>query len=242
MSQPTAGVVVDFPLHGVWTVERTPAHRVPSHGTDLFAQRFAYDFIRTDERRGVHPHPGSRLRWLTIGGPTHEHYAWGQPVHAALAGRVVAAHDGVTERRWLHPLVETGAVLSITRTVRRASDGGTPIDPASIAGNHVIVDSGDTCALYAHLSPGSVGVRVDDQVAAGQPLGRVGHSGNSTAPHLHFQLMDGPDPLTAAGVRPRFAAYDVWRGDRWERVERGEPDRWERIRRRDPGTVGSEQR
>ncbi len=230
MSEATTSVVVDFPLRGVWIVERTPAHRVPSHGTDAFAQRFAYDFIRTDERQGVHPHPGSRPRWLAIGGPTYDHYAWGQPVHAALAGRVIAAHDGVPERRWLHPLVEAWTVLRKTRSVRRATRNGTPIDPASIAGNHVIVASGDTCALYAHLSPGSVEVRADDEVTAGQPLGRVGHTGNSTAPHLHFQLMDGPHPLTATGVRPRFVAYDVWRDGRWQRVELGEPGRWDLVR------------
>ena len=36
-----------------------------------------------------------------------------------------------------------------------------------------------------------------ERVVAGQRLAQVGHSGNSTAPHLHFQLMDGPDYLTA---------------------------------------------
>ena len=56
--------VVDFPLRGEWTVERTPAHRIPSHGTDILGQRYAYDFIRTNERAGSHVHPAGRLRWL----------------------------------------------------------------------------------------------------------------------------------------------------------------------------------
>jgi hypothetical protein len=41
-------VVVDFPLDGEWLVERTPAHRIPSHGTDALGQRFAYDLVRAD--------------------------------------------------------------------------------------------------------------------------------------------------------------------------------------------------
>ena len=53
MGELDAAVVVDLPLRGgEWTVGRTPAHRIPSHGTDLFGQRFAFDFVRTDHRHG----------------------------------------------------------------------------------------------------------------------------------------------------------------------------------------------
>jgi hypothetical protein len=66
------------------------------------------------------------------------------------------------------------------------------------AGNHVIVQIiPDAWAAYAHLRPGSVTVRVGERVTAGRQLGRLGSSGNSTAPHLHFQLSDGPDVLTS---------------------------------------------
>src|ERR671916_1245805 len=91
--------VVDFPLRGEWTVERTPAHRIPSHGTDVFGQRYAYDFIRTDDRPGAHVHAAGSLRWSLIGGRTQDCYGWGQPVHAAADGVVITAVDGVPERR-----------------------------------------------------------------------------------------------------------------------------------------------
>ncbi len=61
-------VVVEFPLRGEWSVERTPARRIPSHGTDLLGQRFAYDLVRTDHRPGFHLHPAGTLRLLLIGG------------------------------------------------------------------------------------------------------------------------------------------------------------------------------
>jgi murein DD-endopeptidase MepM/ murein hydrolase activator NlpD len=75
-----------------------------------------------------------------------------------------------------------------------------------------------------------VAVREGQQVSAGDVIGRVGHTGNSTAPHLHFQLMDGPDPMAAHGLPCAFAAYDVQRGEAWERVERAIPAKADRIR------------
>jgi hypothetical protein len=79
------------------------------------------------------------------------------------------------------------------------------------------------------LTPGSVAVTSGRRVRAGEVLGRVGHTGNSTAPHLHFHLMDAPDPLQAAGIPCAFAAYLVERGGQWQRVERGIPHRRQRI-------------
>ena len=218
-------VVVELPLRGEWLVERTPADRIPSHGTDLFGQRYAYDLVRTDQRHGARVHPAGTLRWLLVGGRTGDSYGWGQPVHAASDGVVVRVVDGVPERQWLHPVRE--AWWALRTTVRVARHG---LDPARLAGNHVITVTGGTYALYAHLTPGSVAVTSGQEVHAGEVLGRVGHSGNSTAPHLHFQLMDSPDPLQATGVPCAFAAYLVERDGQWRRVERGIPHRRERIR------------
>jgi murein DD-endopeptidase MepM/ murein hydrolase activator NlpD len=93
----------------------------------------------------------------------------------------------------------------------------------------VIIGTGGTYALYAHLAAGSVVVSRGQQVGAGEVIGQVGHTGNSTAQHLHFQLMDSADPLQARGVPCAFTAYLVDREGRWQRVERGIPERRERI-------------
>jgi murein DD-endopeptidase MepM/ murein hydrolase activator NlpD len=54
--------------------------------------------------------------------------------------------------------------------------------------------------MYAHLQPGSFKVRVGDRVKAGQVLAKLGNSGQSDAPHLHFQLVDANSILAAEGV------------------------------------------
>ena len=217
-------VVVELPLRGEWSVERTPADRIPSHGTDLLGQRYAYDLVRTDHRRGFHVHPAGTVRFLLTGGRTRDCYGWGEPVHAVSDGVIVQAVDGVAERQRLHPVRESW--VAVTTTVRFARRG---LDPAGLAGNHVITETAGTYALYAHLAPGSVAVARGQQVRAGEVLGRVGHTGNSTAPHLHFHLMDSADPLRARGIPCAFAAYLVERDGQWQRVERGIPHRRERI-------------
>jgi murein DD-endopeptidase MepM/ murein hydrolase activator NlpD len=63
-------------------------------------------------------------------------------------------------------------------------------------------------ALYAHMQPGSLRVKVGDHVRRGQVIGLLGNSGNSTEPHVHFQIADGPSFLTSEG-EPYAMTFDV---------------------------------
>lgn len=64
---------------------------------------------------------------------------------------------------------------------------------------HVINGVGYT-SVYGHMQLGSLRVRVGDSVVAGQMLGTVGSTGQSTGPHLHLELWDAAggrlNPLT----------------------------------------------
>ena len=61
----------------------------------------------------------------------------------------------------------------------------------TVAGNYVIVDhENGEFSMYAHLQEGSILVKAGESVKKGQVVGKVGNTGNSGAPHLHFQLMD----------------------------------------------------
>jgi murein DD-endopeptidase MepM/ murein hydrolase activator NlpD len=105
-----------------------------------------------------------------------------------------------------------------------------PERAAELAGNHVVIEGVPGFVLLAHLAPGSVRLHAGQVVGEGGLVGRVGHTGNSTAPHLHFQLMDAADPRTARGVPCAFRVYEIERGDRWELVSGGIPGRRDRIR------------
>ncbi|MGW6255404.1 peptidoglycan DD-metalloendopeptidase family protein [Streptomyces sp. NPDC055085] len=82
----------------------------------------------------------------------------------------------------------------------KAAHGGTVIIGGAGAayGNHVVINhGGGVYTLYAHLS--AINVTAGQTVSAGQAIGAVGSTGNSSGPHLHFELRNSPDQY-AAGV------------------------------------------
>jgi hypothetical protein len=218
----SAAAVVEFPLRGEWCALATPAHRLPSHGTDYFAQRYAYDFARMDPKR-TRLQPGSMLRHLIAGTPASWFFCWDQPVHAAFAGRVVGIGDGWPDRQRVSAVWE---LLRASLFARRPRGS----DYRPLAGNFVLLEGSPGVALYAHLRRGSIRLRKGQDVATSEPIGNVGNSGNSTMPHLHFHLMDGADPLVAMGIPCVFRRYERFADDSWIPVDRGAPNRLERIR------------
>ena len=212
-------VVVDFPLTGDWVAVHSPADRVPSHGTRVWAQSYAFDFLR------FHPgtrrfHRRSHLRHLTTGVALTDCDGFGATVRSAFAGTVVRADDSMADTEPVH------LVRDLARVVRNAvRPPGWP-EPWAMCGNNVVVrhrDQPDVYAAYAHIRQGSLHIRAGDGVLAGDPLGEVGHTGNSTAPHLHFQLMTTADPSTADAVPCAFRRYERRDGGAWVVEEGGVP-------------------
>jgi hypothetical protein len=221
-------VVVDFPLRGEWTAPNTPGTRIPSHGSDLLGERYAYDFVRTaaetEPPRFYRPSP---LHYLLVGVRLQDCYGWGQPIYAAAAGTIVQAADGWPERDPVHPARDAALMLKNARDF----NAGRVTDLRLLAGNYLIIETGDGYAVYAHAQTGSIQVSPGERVVTGQLLAKVGHSGNSTAPHLHFHLMDSPDPRKAQGILCCFRQYDVFQGGAWRPVQDGIPKATDRIRK-----------
>ncbi|MDZ7693474.1 MAG: M23 family metallopeptidase [Balneolaceae bacterium] len=75
--------------------------------------------------------------------------------------------------------------------------------PAQPAGNHVWVKNNNLYVLLAHLKQHSIQVEEGEQVQVGQPLARVGNTGNTTEPHLHMHAVKNPK-LDTTGTGTRF--------------------------------------
>ena len=91
-------------------------------------------------------------------------------------------------------------------TVKAAVDGLPDLPPPTAdrtnpAGNHVVLSCGDIEVELAHLRLGSVAVAAGNQIRAGEPIGQVGNSGNSTEPHLHIHAIDAESGM---GVQMSF--------------------------------------
>jgi hypothetical protein len=197
---------------GLWLAHEGPGNAHSHHwgslvavnGTLTIPQRFAIDFVGIDKHgRAFKPvkdiHATSYADW----------FGYGAQVLAVGNGIVVAAHDGQEEHKPLE---------------------GQP-QPASLSldglfGNYVVIDvGGGNFAGYAHLRRGSIAVKVGDKVMKGQVIGALGQSGNSAAPHLHFQIANAVTFEGSEGVPFVFDRVDSY-GSENEGQLFGMGDRW----------------
>jgi hypothetical protein len=113
-------VVVEFPLRGHWIAPNTPGSKVPSHGTDMLGQRYAYDFVAIDPlSKQSRFYRYSPFRYLVLGVRLHDCYGWGQPIFSAAAGTVVQAEDGWPERNPVHLVRDVFILLKNALTFNR---------------------------------------------------------------------------------------------------------------------------
>ncbi len=220
-------IIVAFPLRGEWLSPNTPGTKIPSHGTNQLGTRYAYDFIQVDwERTGNPAYRVSLPQYLLFGVSLNEYYCWGQEVYAPCDGIVVQAEDGYEERARTNLFSDLSNAYKNAHYFDPAKD-----DVQSIAGNYIIIECGDSIyAALVHLQTGSIQVSVGQSVKKGDVIGRVGHSGNSFAPHLHIQLMDSCDITTANGLPCAFEQYEIFQDGKWEQVVNGIPTNKDRIR------------
>jgi hypothetical protein len=182
-TQPIRPLLIRSPLRGAgWIAangccaDPTSSHRkalIPANGAYATPEIFAIDWIRAV----------GGFYFKGDGSQVADWPDYGTPVHAVADGAVVRA---VNDRPNVAPFITNNP------TVRT---------PADFAGNNVVERiAPHRYAIYAHMQPGSVRVKVGERLKAGQPIGLLGNSGNTTGPHLHFGIYDGTNPLTDNSV------------------------------------------
>lgn len=138
----------------------------------------------------------------TNGRSNADFYCYGRPILAPAAGQVTMALDSFPE--------------NVPGTPRRGYRG---------PGNVVAIDHGEgESSVLAHLRRGSVRVAVGQKIEAGEIVGECGNNGESTLPHLHYQMLLGSPP----GWRPVPAPFSHFLAE-GVRVARGIPTRGQRV-------------
>jgi len=147
---------------------------LPVNGVLQAPEQFAIDYLQLGPNGACCNGPPEALRsW----------WGYDTPILAATPGVVVEVVDGMPDQQ------PVGTVNNVT--------------PATAGGNSVIEDIGSgRYVAYGHLKPGTIpaSIRQGTPLTTGELIGRLGNSGNSDAPHLHFQVMDGPSFLDATSL------------------------------------------
>lgn len=186
-----APVVISAPLTGKnWFAGNGPSntsdHRRAQlivNGHDYFAQRYAIDFIQIGADGGTFTGDESK---------NASYHCYGQNILAVADGTVVALKDDVPEN------------------VPHSNKLATPLSYETLPGNNIVLDvGGGKYACYGHLIPGSLKVKLGQKVKRGDVLAKLGNSGNSSEPHLHFHVVDKPSFIAANGVPYAFDSFHV---------------------------------
>ncbi|MCK9426715.1 MAG: M23 family metallopeptidase [Ignavibacteriaceae bacterium] len=136
-----------------------PTYQLTYKGMTRVAERYCVDWLKVDSAGNLfHGDKTICSNW----------YVYGQNIYAATAGEVVFVQDGMPDQS------PVGTVNDVNLY------NGT--------GNSVTIMTGVSYAVYGHMIANSITVKLGEYVNKGQLIGRVGNSGNSNAPHLHFGI------------------------------------------------------
>lgn len=190
-----------FPLRGAW-IPANPFDNPYEHRR-MHSQEFGFDLIKVDKEMNLSSSSGRE---------NESHIFYGEEVIAIADGVVVDTFEQLPDNPAageLLPEEDLGKVIM--------ESGYLPV----AAGNYVVIEHPeDECSFYAHLIPNSLKVKNGEKVKQGQVVGLLGNSGNSSAPHLHFQLMQGSNPLTARGLPCKFTNLTGLEGEKIELIDK----------------------
>jgi Peptidase family M23 len=166
------------------------------------ANLYAYDFMRTTQSGLLFKgDPNKKEDWLS----------YGESIFAPADGSVIEAVSDIPEN-----------------TFNDAGESKSPPeaeakDPMGF-GNHVTIRHADgRVSWLLHMEPHSIPVKAGDRVRAGQMIGKVGFSGDSLFPHLHYNVTAGPG-YPSQGVPSYFRNFKRILGQRQIPVVTGQVD------------------
>jgi hypothetical protein len=185
-----------FPVKGDVQMAFLPLSYIHHRGSA--SQEFAMDLVGANQKDASSFTDISRPNPKTLS----DYSIWGREVLAIGSGVVVEMGDKFPEERMSDPVKFTkpGYALSLIKELI-PKIGWTN----AVVGNYLVIDHGNgEFSAYCHLREGSIRVKTGDKVNKGMAIAKVGNTGNSGAPHLHFQLMDSQNFFIANGLPVMF--------------------------------------
>ena len=185
-----------FPVKGDVRMAFLPLSYI--HHRASASQEFAMDLVGANQKDAASFTDISRPKPVRLA----DYGIWDRDVLAVGDGVVLETGDRFPEERMSDPATFTkpGYAMGLIKELI-PKIGWTN----AVAGNYVVIDHGNgEFSAYCHLREGSIRVKQGEKVNRGSVIARVGNTGNSGAPHLHFQLMDSPDFFTANGLPMMF--------------------------------------
>lgn len=167
-----------LPFDGEWYTGNGGVTKETSHSWDILPQRFAYDFIIVNEDGESFSGDKSDL---------DSYYCYGKDIFAPMDGLVVSTKNNFPDCRIM-------------------DNGQTDPDTPDIAGNRITIKhSKNEYSTVCHLMHGSVIVRKGQTVKKGDIIAKCGNSGNTTEPHIHFQVQNTAYFYSSIGMPIFFA-------------------------------------
>ena len=173
-----------FPLRGAWWAIQG-SDWSDRHKQEVFSQTYAMDFVKLGADNQFFAGAGLQVE---------DHYSWDQPVYATAGGKVAYVCYDL-------PDLPPGAPPD----GRMFRD-----DPRRLLGNAVAISHANgEFSYYGCLQQASLAVNEGDLIRRGALIGRVGNSGITPGPHLHFHLMEGPNPFIDQGLPLQFSHFSA---------------------------------
>ncbi|SFE60936.1 M23 family metallopeptidase [Peptostreptococcus sp. D1] len=162
-----------LPFDGAWVCVNGCVSKEYSHSWNIPAQRYAYDFIILDENNESHRGDIQKM---------DSYYCYNREILAPADGTVIKIMNKSDD----------SSILKRAKFIVHANN---------IAGNYIIIKHFENeYSLLAHLKKDSFTVKEGECVSRGQVVALCGNSGNSSEPHLHFQIQNGESFYNSLGV------------------------------------------
>lgn len=185
-------VKYDLPFDDAWVVVNGCYTKEFSHSWGVPSQRYAYDFLIIDEEGKSYKNDPTVVE---------DYYCYGLPLKAPADGVIMEVVNDAKE----------STLYGKGRYINRAKH---------LAGNYIIIQhEHQELTMLAHLKKDSVLVEVGDTVKRGQVVARCGNTGNSSEPHLHFQLQNRKSFYSSSGLPITFNDLEITTHPNYARLD-----------------------